>query len=227
MNIYLISNKDLANSLKMCRNSAYSKSLIFLFCIYNQLDTVGLQHRGLENNNFMNPRQNLYIHKKCSVNLRHIYLSWMVSIYVYLRIFSFVWLGLTKVSNAAAGRNLWIEPSKYLCIQGNVQSIMLSRQWALYLQGGDVTFHGFFFYRRKSLWKIYNQKVTFPGTVPHDLHFWNSLLSSLETNVSNLTSWICYRGIKQNLPYFSPTSLSIFHLLYKKVQKSNLATITP
>ena len=37
--------------------------------------------------------------------------SWMSR--AYLRIFSFVWLGLTKVSQAAAGRNLWIEPSKY------------------------------------------------------------------------------------------------------------------
>ena len=37
----------------------------------------------------------------------------MSSIYVYLRIFSFVWLELTKVSQAAAGRNLWIDPSKY------------------------------------------------------------------------------------------------------------------
>ena len=32
---------------------------------------------------------------------------------VYHRIFSFVWLGLTKVSQAAAGRNIWIDPSKY------------------------------------------------------------------------------------------------------------------
>ena len=29
------------------------------------------------------------------------------------RIFSFVWLGLTKVSQAATGRYLWIDPSKY------------------------------------------------------------------------------------------------------------------
>ena len=28
-------------------------------------------------------------------------------------LFSFVWLGKTKVSQAAAGRNLWIDPSKY------------------------------------------------------------------------------------------------------------------
>ena len=33
---------------------------------------------------------------------------------VYLKIFSFVWLGLTKVSQAAAGRNLWIDPNRYL-----------------------------------------------------------------------------------------------------------------
>ena len=30
-----------------------------------------------------------------------------------LRIFSFVWLRLTKVSQAATNRNLWIDPSKY------------------------------------------------------------------------------------------------------------------
>ena len=82
-----------------------------------------------------------------------------------------------------------------------------------------LLFKYFFFYQRKRLWKIYNQKVTFSGTVPHDLHFWNSLLSSLETNVSNLTSWICYRGIKQNLPFFSPTSLSIFQPLDKKIRR--------
>ena len=28
-------------------------------------------------------------------------------------IFSFVWLGLTKAFQAAAGRNLWIDPRKY------------------------------------------------------------------------------------------------------------------
>ena len=28
-------------------------------------------------------------------------------------IFSFVWLGLTKVFQAAANRNLWIDPRKY------------------------------------------------------------------------------------------------------------------
>ena len=33
--------------------------------------------------------------------------------YVYLRIFSFVWLELTKVSQASAGRNPWIDPRKY------------------------------------------------------------------------------------------------------------------
>ena len=30
-----------------------------------------------------------------------------------LWIFSFVWLGLTKVSQAAVGRNPWIDQSKY------------------------------------------------------------------------------------------------------------------
>ena len=43
--------------------NAYSKSLFFLFCRDNQLDTVGLQHRGLDDINFMNPRHNPCIHK--------------------------------------------------------------------------------------------------------------------------------------------------------------------
>ena len=40
----------------------------------------------------------------------NIVISWMSS---NLRIFSFVWLGLTKVSQAAAGKILWIVPSKH------------------------------------------------------------------------------------------------------------------
>ena len=31
---------------------------------------------------------------------------------LYLRIFSFVWLGLTKVYQAASGRNHWLNPRK-------------------------------------------------------------------------------------------------------------------
>ena len=33
--------------------------------------------------------------------------------HLYNEIFSFVWLGLTKVSQTAAGKNLWTEPRKY------------------------------------------------------------------------------------------------------------------
>jgi hypothetical protein len=37
----------------------------------------------------------------------------LASTYILGRIFSIVWFGLTKVSPAAAGRNLWVDPSKY------------------------------------------------------------------------------------------------------------------
>ena len=40
--------------------------------------------------------------------------------HLYLLIFSFVWLGLTNVSQAAAGRNPWIDTSK--CPKYNIQS---------------------------------------------------------------------------------------------------------
>ena len=48
--------------------------------------------------------------------------SWMSSIYLYLRIFSFLRLGLTKVSQATAGKTLGIVPSKYPSI---IHRIML------------------------------------------------------------------------------------------------------
>ena len=43
----------------------------------------------------------------------YIFALWTLFSYLYSRIFSFVWLGLTKVSQADAGRNLWIDPSEY------------------------------------------------------------------------------------------------------------------
>ena len=52
----------------------------------------------------------------------------MFSIYILDRIslFSFVWLGLTKVFQSTAGRNLWIDPSKYPRKYSNYHV----RQWA-------------------------------------------------------------------------------------------------
>ena len=37
----------------------------------------------------------------------------MSSIYILGYIFSFVWFGLTKVSQTTEGRNIWIDPRKY------------------------------------------------------------------------------------------------------------------
>ena len=67
---------------------------------------LGFTHRRCDNQTLLG--LSLYI-----ASLKRTDLITESKIGLNLRILSFVWLELTKVSQAAAARNLWIDPSKY------------------------------------------------------------------------------------------------------------------